>query len=489
MGHQSLSLRQRTLTALGWSGGGQLVNQSVRFVIAIILARLLLPEHFGLVGMVFILTGFAATFGEMGLGAALIQRSEVDRDHLNAVFWTQVIAGCLLTLVFIAGAPLVARFFGEPVLTAITTVVAFQFILESLTIVQAAQLKRTMDFRTLATIETGAAVIAGGLGIGMALSGLGVWSLVGQSLGSSAIGVAWLWAVSPWRPQLSFRWSKLKDLLGFGTHLMGFNVFNYWVRSADDLLIGRVVGSGALGVYSRAYALMLLPLTQISAVLGRVMFPALSSIQRERARVKAIYLRAIRSIALITFPMMVGLLVVADEFVLALLGPQWAEVIPILRWFTLVGLVQSIGTTVGWIYQSQGRTDLMFRWGLGTGIVLLASFAVGIQWGTMGVVIAYVLVSGVLLPYPLFAIPGRLIGLSVREVVRALGSITACALGMGVVVWLADVLMPGAWPDWLALVSQVGLGIAVYTGVVHTLRLGPYEDVRRVIRERTAGVP
>lgn len=481
-------LRQRTLSALGWSGGAQLVNQAARFAIAIILARLLTPEEFGLVGMVYIFTGFAALFGDMGLGAALIQRPQVDSHHLNAVFWLNVMAGGILTAIFLLGAPLVASFYDEPVLAAITKVVAFQFLLTPLSIVQAAQLKRRMDFRALAFVETGAAVLSGGIGIGMALGGFGVWSLVAQSLAATAVAVAWVWRLSPWRPRLSFRWTHLKDLLGFGTNLLGFNVFNYWVRSADDLLIGRVVGAGALGVYTRAYALMLLPLTQISAVIGRVMFPALSSIQREQSRVKSIYLRAIRSIALITFPMMVGLLVVADEFVLALLGPQWAAVIPILRLFSLVGLVQSIGTTVGWIYQSQGRTDLMFRWGMAVGVVLLGSFAVGIRWGAMGVATAYTVASVLVLPYPLFAIPARLIDLSVREILLVLLPILACAMAMGLVVWLADVLMPPGSPDWMALLFQISLGAAVYGGLVHLLRLEAYEDLRSVIRGRTGGV-
>lgn len=477
-------LRQRIVSGLGWSGASQLVNQGIRFVIAVILARLLTPEEFGLLGMVYIFTGFAAIFGDMGLGSALIQRRSLGDEHLNAVFWVNVLAGVALTLLFIAGAPLVAQFYREPSLTAITRVVAFQFFLSSLNTVQTAQLRRGMDFRRLALIETGAAAVAGGIGIGMALGGLGVWSLVGQSLAHAAVGVALMWRLSPWRPHLSFSWTKLKDLLGFGSNLLGFNAFNYWVRSVDDLLIGRIVGPAALGVYTRAYALMLLPLTQISEVLGRVMFPALSSIQADTDRVRSIYLRAIRSIALFTFPMMVGLLVVADEFVLALLGPRWADVIPILRLFSLVGLVQSIGTTVGWIYQSQGRTDLMFRWGVASGGVLLVSFGIGIQWGMIGVAVAYTIVSGVIVPYPLFAIPGRLINLSFREIVRTLKPVAACALGMGVVVFLADVLMPTAWPDWVALLSQVGIGVLVYTGLVRGIPIEGYTDLRAILRER-----
>lgn len=473
-------LRRQTFSGLRWSAASQAVQQGARFAIAVVLARLLAPEQFGLIGMIYIFTGFAAVLGDLGLGAALVQRRDIDDDHLTAVFWTSIAAGGALTLAFIAGAPLVAAFYDEPALRPLTTVIAFEFVIVSLAVVHRALMNRRMDFRSLSIVETGAAVLSGTLGIAMALMGFGVWSLVAQSLAAAVVSALWMWALSPWRPRLSARRGSLRELFGFSSNLLGFSVLNYWVRNFDDLLVGRVVGSAALGVYTRAYGLMLMPLTQISHVVGRVMFPALSSIQGETARVREIYLRALRAIALITFPMMVGLLVVADEFVLALLGPKWVDLIPVLRIFCLLGIVQSIGVTVGWIYQSQGRTDLMFRWGIAAGAVVMLAFAIGIQWGMIGVAIAYVVASGGVLLYPSFAIPGRLIGLTFADIVRALAPTMVCAGLMGGAVFAVDLLLPGRWPDWAALVSETATGAAVYLALIHLLALPAYRDVREL---------
>ena len=478
--------RERVVSGLGWSAASQFAREALRLVIGILLARLLTPDEFGLVGMIYIFTGFAALFGDLGLGAALVQRADLDRDHLDAVFWVNVGAGVALTLLFLLAAPLVAAFYDEPVLEPLTMVIALQFTIGSLNVVQGARLTRAMAFRRLAVIETGAAAGAGGIGIAMALTGFGVWSLVAQSLAGAALTAGWMWAASPWRPRASLRWDRLRELLGYSSNLLGFNVFNYWIRNTDDLLIGRVLGSAALGVYTRGYALMLMPLTRVSQVVGRVMFPALSSIQGDTDRVRDIYLRTIRVVALLTFPMMVGLLVVAEEFVLVLLGDQWAELIPLLRVFAVLGLVQSIKTTVGWIYQSQGRTDLMFRWGIVAGVIYLASYFIGIRWGMMGVAVAYTLANVVLLTWPTFAIPGRLIGLSFPAIAIALAPVLGCALAMGLAVWGLDALLP-AWPRAAVLAVDVAAGVVVYGALVHGLGVGAYREVREVVAEGWRG--
>jgi O-antigen/teichoic acid export membrane protein len=476
--------RDRVVSGLGWSGFSQLIRETLRLGIGILLARLLTPEEFGLVGMIYVFTGFATLFGDLGLGAAIIHRRDLEEAHMTAAFWANVVAGCLLTVLFIAGSPLIAAFYDEPALRPLTRVVAFQFVISSLKVVQLARFNRDMEFRTLALIETGSAAVAGGLGIAMALMGFGVWSLVAHSLAGSAITTAWMWITSPWKPGVHFRRRKLEDLLGFSSNLLGYEIFNYWIRNADNLLIGRVVGSAALGIYSRAYALLLMPSAQITRVVGRVMFPALSSIQSDTARVRDVYLRTLQAIAFLTFPMMVGLFVVADDFVFALLGVQWAAVIPVLRLFALLGLTQSVKATVGWIYQSQGRTDIMFRWGLAAGGVYLVSYAIGIQWGMIGVAVAYTIASGLILTYPNFAIPGRLIDLTFSRIAAALFSTLLCALAMGVLVGGLALVLPDAWPPGLSLLLQSAVGAVAYAALVHLFDIPGYREMRRLVRRR-----
>jgi PST family polysaccharide transporter len=392
--------------------------------------------------------------------------------------------GALLMALFIVIAPLIASFYNEPRLTPLIMVISVNFLISSSSIVQKTILQREMNFRLIAFIEIFAVIIGGSAAVIMALSGFGVWSLIWQILiGSTAATIA-LWWKSQWRPHLSFDRSAVSELFGFSSNLMGFNAFNYWARNADNLLIGRFLGSTDLGIYTKAYSTMLLPLTQVNNVLGRVMFPALSRVQNDKDRVKRIYLRSIAMIALVTFPMMLGLLVVAEDFVLALLGEKWVDVIPVLQILCLVGLIQSIVTTVGWIYQSQGRTDWMFRWGLLVGTLGIGSFAIGVYLGSVeAVALCYAVLNGLLL-YWNFAIPGKLINMRFLDVVRAVAGIFGCTLVMGGAVWALDQFLPDNWPNWTNLVVLSLFGALIYGVLVHLFKIQAYVVLRTLVIEQ-----
>ena len=230
---------------------------------------------------------------------------------------------------------------------------------------------------------------------------------------------------------------------------------------------------------------MLMPLSQISGTVGRVMFPALSRTQDDIVLTKRIYLKSIDAIALITFPMMMGLLVVADLFVLALLGPKWEPVIPILQIFALLGLSQSIKTTVGWIYVSQGRTDWQFKWGIVAGSILISSVVVGIIIGTiMSVAICYAIMSGVILTYPSIAIPGKLINITFSEVLRTVSGVFGCAFLMSAGVYFLRIALPPEWPYWLRLTILVPFGALFYVVLIHLFRLKAYMEVKEIFHDR-----
>lgn len=479
-------LRERTVHGVAWSLGARTLKVALQFVISVVLARILTPEDFGLLGMVVVFTGFASLFTDLGFSSALVQRPEIDERHRSSIFWVNLAAGAGVALLVFGSAPLLASFYEEPRLVPVTQIIALNFLLGSLNVVQNALLQRELDFRGLALIEITSVGAAGALGIGLALTGHGVYSLVWKMIAGTAVTVALMWGLRDWRPELRVSRKAVGDLIGFSANLLGFQSFNYWVRSFDDLLIGKVVGSHGLGVYSRAYESMLAPLKQVSSVVGRVMFPSLSKIQDDTDRVKRVYLRTVAIIALVTFPMMLGLLVVADAFVLGLYGPKWVEVIPLLRILCLVGLAQSIGTTTGWIYQSQGRTDWMFRWGLASGTATLVAFIVGIQWGVLGVVIAYT-VRNFALTYFNFDIPGRLIGMGFGDVVRTVAPMFGCAAAMAALLsGLHFGLLPGR-AAWQQLLLEVPVGAAVYLAIVHAADLTAYRDLKRLAREHWMG--
>lgn len=476
-------LKYKTLNGIGWSLVSQVGRQGLAFLIGVILARLLSPHEFGLVAMVTVITNFASIFAELGFSAALVQKKDVTREHLSSVFWLNLGAGLLLTLVFIAGAPLVSAFYSEPLLTPLTMLIATNFFISSLNIVQNTLRTKTLDFRTLSIVEISAVGISGAIAIGMAYAGLGVWSLAAQSVILSTVTAVLLWKLGDWRPSLTFSWEAVRGLLGFSLSLFGTKLLNYWDRNIDYLLIGRFLGTNPLGIYHRAYDVMLVPLGGVSRVLSRVMFPSFSVIQEDKRRVKGVFLGMTRTIALITFPMMLGLFATTEPFVLTIFGPKWGEMIPVLRLFSLMGMMQSIGTLNGNLYLSQGRADVQFRVGLVLKLIPILGIVVGLRWGVIGVAIGYSAAS-IVCSYPAFFFAGRLVGLTYWELWRNLSGILGCSLTMTALVWGVGLLLPADWPHWTILVVEVLFGTSVYILLIHLFRVRAYQDVQVLLFEQ-----
>ena len=476
------NLRHRTVKGLSWSAVSQLVTQCFTWVISIVVARILGPKAYGLIGMTAVFSGFAMLFSDLGLGAAIVQRVNLERRHLDTAFWINVVAGFTMTAVMAGFAPLIATFFHEPRLTWITIVIAFQFLLGGFNVVQQALIRREMRFRALAGVQIISTVVAGITGLAMAFAGMGVWSLVAQPLCGSLIRVLLFWQVAHWHPSWSIEIKAGKELFGFSAYVLAFNVVNYWGRNADNLLIGRFIGAQALGIYSRAYSMMLLPLTQITTVVASVMTPALSSIQQDKARVRRSYLKAISIVALITFPMMTGFVVTSENLIVVLLGKQWIGVIPIFKILCGVGLLHSITATVGWIYQSQGRTELMFKVGLigSTGGVI--SFIIGIHWGVLGVAWAYCIFC-LIWWYPVWTTCSSIIGLSFSKMVKTLLPSFFCATTMGCMIWGIGRVLPTAMPAWECLLVQVPSGLVIYALLVLGFRLQAGREAAIALRE------
>ncbi len=462
-----LDLTVRTTSGVKWSALSQLGRQGLGFAVTAILARLLSPSAYGLLGMAIVVIGFIEIFKDLGTSFALIQRKELSNELISSIFWINVLLGLLSTGIVVLIAPWVALFYREPEVVPVLRVLSFSFVVSGLSIVQQALLARQMAFDRLARIELSSSAIGGAVGIGMAVLGMGVWSLVGQALSGAVVTTLLLWLASSWRPQRKLEWVKVHSVASFSLNLSGFNIFNYFARNADNLLIGRYLGTTALGYYSLAYRLMLYPVQNIYEILGRVLFPAFSQIQDDDARFRRAYLLVCAAISIITFPLMLGLLVVAKPFVAAIFGPRWRPVATLLMILAPVGMIQSIGTTVGHIYMAKGRTDWMFRWGLAAGSLAVTSFVVGLSWGITGVATAYAIASFLLL-YPNFAIPFRLINLPMRDLAVALWPVLVCSLIMsGAVILLRlGLTWMGITNPWLILIS-VGLGgMAIYGGLV-----------------------
>jgi PST family polysaccharide transporter len=433
----------------------------VQLLTTVLLARLLAPSDFGLVSMAAVVIALVQVFGDLGIASVVIQRKRVSADFLSSIFWASALFGIVVTAAVAAFAPLAAAFFGDPRVASILRVLSLGFLAGGLGTVQRAVLERDLAFRRLAYLETAATAAGAAVGIGLALSGAGAWSLAWQSVATAAATTALFWFGARWRPGWVFLWSEVRSVSSYSLNLTGFNVLNYFARNADYILIGRFLGAVPLGYYTLAYRIMFYPLQNISTVVGRVALPLFSRIQEDDGAFRSAYVKANGGIALAVVPMMLGLWAVAEPAVLLLFGPRWAPVVPLVLILAPIGLLQSVGSTVGTIYQVKGRTDLMLRWGIAAGALVVISFAVGLRWGVVGVAASYAAAS-LLLAYPNFAIPFRLIGLGMRQFLSALARPMAAGGIMLVLVLAGRLLLPpdlaGAW----VLSILVPAGAAVY---------------------------
>jgi PST family polysaccharide transporter len=417
----------------------------------------------------------------MGLGASIIQRSTVTERHLNSVFWLNVVTSVALTALFALSAPLVARFYDEPQLRLITVVIALNFFLSSLNVVQSALLDKALNFRTKFWIEATASIASGAVAVALAFSGAGVWSLVGQLLTQTVVRVVMMWAKSSWRPALAFDFTAIRELMRFSGHLAGFGAVIYWSQNVDKLVIGRWIGSASLGIYSLADKLMRLPLSNVTEVTSSVMFPALSSIQEDVEAIRRAYLRGTRMIALVTFPTMIALCVLAEPAILVVYGAKWRGSIVILQLLCFAGLGQSTYNTASWIFMSQGRTDVLFRLGVYSTIVRAIGVLIGTHWGLMGVAWAYVLGGYVFVWYPVWSSAGRIVNLRFGALLRNVAAPFACAVAMGVVLWCSDRWLFGTWPVQLRLAIQVALGVLLYAFLARWFRLRAWMEVGDIL--------
>jgi len=437
-----MSLKRSVIGGLKWTAASHVVARLLSLITSVVLARLLAPSDFGLVAMAMVILGFVDLFSSLGTAAAVIRQKTLPQDLLSSLFWTNVLFGLFATGMLILLAPLAAAFYREARLTSVMQWLALTLGLAGFRSVPQALMQRDFAFERLAKLEIGSSCIGLLVGVGAALFGFGVWSLVVQSLVMNIFLTCMIWLANPWRPQFVWKWTSLKGVASFSLNLTAYNVFNYFARNADNFLIGRYLGVQSLGYYDLAYRCLLYPLAAIASTVGRVILPAYSRIQDDNAQFRAAFLKIASIIAVIAFPAMVGLAAVCEPFVLTVFGVKWAPIVPVLMILAPVGAAQSVISTIGNIYQAKGRTDLMFKWGAFAGSLSVIAFIIGLKWGIVGVAAAYAVCFSMLI-YPGLAIPLRLIEMRVSTFGRAIWRTLAATLTMlGVVVGVKALLPP-----------------------------------------------
>ena len=387
--HLTAALGSRTARG----GVVTIVAHGLKFALSIVatavLARLLTPQDYGLIGMVVVFTGFVAMFKDLGLSLATVQRAEITYDQISTLFWVNVALSVAITLLMFLLAPLIGWFYGEPRLIPITMVTAVGFFFGGLAVQHEALLKRQMNFYALSVIAFVSMMVGYAVGIILAWRGASYWSLVFSQLALLASNTVGVWVMCHWRPGFPKRNSGVRSMLSFGGNVTGYSLVNYISKNCDNLVVGRAFGPQLLGLYSKAVQLLSLPTDQINEPLASVAIPALSRLALEPDRYRQAYLRIMEKIIMVTMPAVILMLATADWLVLIVLGPQWNDSAKILIFMGVAGLFQPVAATGGWLLVSQGRVRDMLRWSLINAPISILSIIAGLPWGVAGVAASF----------------------------------------------------------------------------------------------------
>ncbi|MBP6366716.1 MAG: lipopolysaccharide biosynthesis protein [Nitrosomonas sp.] len=435
-------------------GAAQAIKTGLQFLSTLFFARFLEPSDFGLIAAVAPVLTFIILFQDIGIQQAVIQRKEISEDQLNRLFWIVSIIGFLCACVVVFIAPFVARFYSEPKLSMITIVASFALFLNSLAALPTSLINRNLRFSQLAIVGIFSSVSGFCVGIFSAWLGASYWALVVMPIVGAIVNLIGVFVVSGWRPGRP-AFGIDRDIIGFGANLTGFNILNFFSRNLDNILIGRYHGGLALGYYDIAYKLLLFPIRSINEPIGRVIIPMLGKVQEDKERVRRIYLRTVGVMQFLVVPGIAVVTIAAEDVIVLLLGLKWLAIAPVFSWLGIASLGQVMGNSTGWIFISQGRTDVMFKWGIYSSLITSAAFVVGLPWGIEGVAIAYVLASYGLLSPVLYYLMGKTGPVKTSEYLKLqLPSLIAAGL-----TWLvAEYLLRGVWVmDGIPFILATGL--------------------------------
>lgn len=418
-------LKQRTIQG----GLARLLAQGANFALRVgslmILARLLSPRDYGLVGMVAAFTGVLSLFRDFGLSSAAIQRPEVTEDQISTLFWINILVGAVLGILTVAMAPIVAAFYHEPRLTAVTAVMALGFLFNAAGIQHSVLLQRQMRFTMMALISTVSLAMSSAIAIAGAKAGYGYWALVAMTVTLPLTATIGYWLAAKWVPGRPRRRAGIRSMMRFGGTLTLNSLMAYLGYNAEKILIGRFWGADAIGIYGRAYQLISIPTDNLNTAVGEVAFSALSRIQSDSGRLKSYFLKGYSLVLGLTLPITIGCALFPDDLISVLLGPNWTEAVPIFRLLAPTILIFAIINPLGWLLFSLGHVGRSLKIALVFTPLIIAGYILGLPYGPKGVAFAYSTVMTLwVFPHIAWCVRGTVISLRdiLMVVIRPLGS-------------------------------------------------------------------
>lgn len=469
---------------MGWSLLDNIAGSGITFLVGLVLARILSPSEYGVMAMITIFIAVSNSIVDSGFSNALIRKTDIKRIDYNTVFFFNLGVSAVLYLLLFSAAPFIADFFHEPLLVGITRVIGWVLIINGLAIIPRTIFVREVDFKSQTKASIIASVSSGVVGIGMALSGYGVWSLVGQQLSRQLLLTVFLWVFSKWRPVWEFSKQSFKEMFSFGSKLLLSGLLNTIYENIYALVIGRCYTPAQLGQYTRAQQFGIMVSANLTGVIQRVSYPVLSSIQNEPERLLSGYRKVIKSAMLISFAAMLGMAAVAKPMILLLIGEKWLPAVYYLQILCLAGMLYPLHAINLNILQVKGRSDLFLRLEIYKKILGIAPILVGVFWGiapmlwmsVLNSCIAYWMnsyYSAELLSYP-----------TLRQIKDIIPTFLV-SLAVAAVMW-SITLLPVS--SVLQLILQIPTGIVLAVLSYERLRLEEYLEIKemglKMIRKR-----
>jgi O-antigen/teichoic acid export membrane protein len=426
-----LNHRQKTINGMLWSISERFSLQGVQLVVSIILARLLEPSQFGLIGMLSLFMALAQSILDSGFGSALIQKKDVDHLDNCSIFYFNILVGIFLTLLLIAFAPVIAAFFDQPILIPLTRFLSLNIFINGFALVQSTILTKQMNFKAQLKINLISVVLSGMIGITLAYLGWGVWSLALQSVLNTLFRTILYWVLSTWKPSLIFSFTALGTMFTFGSKLLLSGLLDTFFQNIYQTFIGKMFSVSELGFYTRARSMEQTAVTATSSSLGRVLFPAMSPLQDDITRLRQAYKKTIGVSLFFHFPLMFGLIGIADPLIRFLMTDKWAPSIPFFQLLCIVGLLYPLQVLNLNILMVKGRSDLFFRLEIIKKIFVILAILITYRWGVTGLIFGQIgtsVISYLLNSY----YSGQLVNYSMIEQIRDItpSFITAGLMGL-----------------------------------------------------------
>ncbi|MGJ8667780.1 MAG: lipopolysaccharide biosynthesis protein [Patiriisocius sp.] len=382
----------------------QSASIGIQLISTVVLARILSPEDYGVMAMVMAVTAFAGLFRDLGLSSAAIQKKDLTKAQQSNLFWLNVAMGLILTIIVASLSPLVVWFYGKPDLLWVTVTLSASFLIGSLGTQHGARLVRNMQFGRKAVATIIGALVTLVTSVLLALYEFSYWSLVWGNLAGALATTVLLFIMSPFRPGWYTRGAGIKSMLGFGANVTAFDLVNYFHRNLDKVLIGKFLGSEMLGLYSRAYQLLMLPITAIRNPINAVAFPAMSRLKEQPEDYKKYYRKITHLMALGSMPLTAFLFISAAPLIELTLGKEWSGVTPIFSLLAITGFIQPVAGLRGNVLLSCGHGQRYLLWGIFNAVCVCVGFLIGIRWGVIGIATSYAIVNYITLyPSLLFA--------------------------------------------------------------------------------------